>query len=670
MNALLRKRFYLLVSLFLLPVAAHASTSVGLSTIMQTFQSTTQGWYQAIFTDALGLFGALFGIEIVWLVVTWLISGKDVHDIFTSFVKKLITIGFFYTVLEYSSKWVPWIIGGFKNVATSAGGEPITTVSNIAMTGIRAFVLCVEGGPVSTVHDTGTALSDLWNLNLSGAASALGNAASAAVSTSLGVSLIAGLIVGFILLLSFIYVVLELVAVQLEGMIVLSVGVIMLGFGGARWTARFVESYMQYALAVGVRFMILTLWASFIEWQVNPLIKSTLLNGNAGLEAYGIVLILALLIAWLTKKLPGFANSILSGQSTLSGGELYSAVKGGMIAAAAATAAVATGGAALAAEGAGAAGALGEAEGAGSGVGSLSASAADSPKPAGVQPPAAGQPPASAGQSEPAGVQPPQASGQAEPSGVRPPAGQTATSSVRAASESQSAPTGQAASDTQAAPSTDSKATSSTGQAPASGQAPAGQATSGQTPSGNSASTDTVDHRPAAPNEAPAQSAAPSTVPAPEAGQAPVRQSAPDSAMVDQTAPGSPAPTGGQTPVSQAPSGQAPAGQAPMHPSAPSSAPVGQTAQGNPAPASGPAPSGNPASADTVDHRPAAPNDTPAQSAGSSGTEAPQSILQKGKDVFEKTSEALHSAHDNLNIGSPSSAGVQAPSLGVKHIQD
>ena len=535
----LKNRYRLLLLLFFLPATAQATTSVGLSTVISTFRSVTQGWYHAIFTDALGLFAALFGIEVTWLAVTWMIGGKDVHDVFSSFVKKLLSIGFFYTVLESSSQWVPWIIGGFKNVAVTAGGEPVTTVSDIAMTGLRAFVLCIEGGPVSTIHSAGTALSDLWNLNLSGAATAMGNAANSAITTALGVNTLVGIIVGFILLLSFVYVVLELVAVQLEGMIVLSEGVIMLGFGGSSFTYKYVEPYMQYSVSVGARLMVITLWASFIEWQVNPLIKSTLLQGHAGLEAYGIVLILALLIAWLTKKLPGFANSILSGQSTLSGSEIYGAVKAGTIAAAA----VVTGGAVLAAGAAGAksAGALSAAEGAAgsSGVGSLGASQsageAGSSEAGALQAPALPQ-----GTETGSGVQAPASGGQAAPSG-----GQAPTTAP--ASGSQAAPSG--------------PATTTNSQAP----------------------SDPVDHRPAAPNESPGDGS---------------------SNTAGVQAPGTGSGKGGDG-----------------------------SGKGDP------------------ERKPPTPFDL-------------------AKDAFTQTKGALHGAHDTLTPGSPSNTGVQAPSLGIKHLSD
>lgn len=553
---LLKIRLFLL--LMLLPVAAHAGTSIGLSSIMADFQSTTQGWYSAIFSDALDLFGALFGIEIVWLVVTWLIGGKDVHEIFTSFIKKLLSIGFFYTVLEYSSQWVPWIINGFKNVAVGAGGAPVTTVSDIAMTGLRAFVLCIDGGPAATAHDASTAMSDLWNFNLSGAASAAVKAGSAALGSISPLDFMMGMVVGFILLMAFIYVVLELVAVQLEGMIVLSAGVIMLGFGGARWTARFVEGYMQYAVAVGVRLMILTLWASFIEWKVNPLIKTTLINGNAGPEAYGIVLILALLVAWLAKKLPGIASSILSGSSTLSGSELYDGVKKGVAAGAAVAAAAATGGATLAAGGISAL-TSGTMSAGGAGAGAAGGEAASSAVPA---------PPA------------PKPTSQDNRSAVPAP-----TTAPVSGGTTRSAPT----------------ETAGRGDVPQA--APSGGTT-------RSAPTETAGR-----GSTPTETAGHSAAPAETAGRG----------------------------------------------STPQTAPSGGTA-------------------DSVDHRPAAPNapaggDTGGQSG--SDTKAPppppgllEQAAKRAKSVHDQVKSGLTKAHKALDIGTPSTGGVSAPSLGVKHLSD
>ncbi len=304
----IKNQVKLFLALTLLPVLAQASTSsVGFQAIYSSFQTVTQGWYTFLYQDALDLFVMLFLVDFTWMVVKWLITGKDVHEIFTSFLKKLLSIGFFLSLLMYSNQLFPDLINGFKSAAAGAGGPPVTTVSAITMTALKAFLVCVEAGPVSAAKGVGTAASDLWNLDFSGAASAMGNAASAAITSALGVNTLVGILVGLILLLSFIYLVLELFAVQLEAMLVLGAGVIMLGFGGSNFTAKYTESYMQYSLSVGVRLMILTLWAGFVEWKASPLIKTILTQGGASIEAYGIVLILALLVGWLTKKLQGIA---------------------------------------------------------------------------------------------------------------------------------------------------------------------------------------------------------------------------------------------------------------------------------------------------------------------------------------------------------------------------
>lgn len=591
----LKHRLQLFALLMLLPTLAQAATSVGLSTIMKTFQTVTQGWYTSIFTDALGLFGVLFGIEIVWMVVKWLITGKDVHEIFSSFVKKIITIGFFYGILITASQWVPDLIGGFKNVAVEAGGAPITTVSDLAMTGIRGFVLCVEGGPISTLHSAGNALNDLWNLNLSGAAASLGNAADSAITTALGVNTLAGIIVGFVLLLSFTYVVLELVAIQLEGMIVLSAGVIMLGFGGSSFTARFVESYMQFALNIGVRLMVVTLWASFIEWQVNPLIKQTLIAGHAGFEAYAIVMILALLIAWLTKKLPNFAASILSGQSTLSGGEMYKAVKDATIAAGAVVATAGMDGAAML--GAKAAGGMGAASGAAGSSGAGVVSAAQG----------AGGATGGAAATVPAPVS---GSGAAAPkSGVVPKMDSTASQP--------SSPSAQ----------------------PSGGNT--GQKTASQ-PSGEQR-TET----PKAQDE-----------------------SQPDSSVQSgEGTSGTDTPVKGATPVQSGSKGASPV-QGGASPKAPAAAPKSS------------------GTTDSVDHRPAAPNEAPQSgSSGGSKVQAPDPVQAlHGKmdrlldqtapkdpsfmDKVKQNAKKIEKAHGVISPGESSGASVSAPSLGVKHLSD
>jgi hypothetical protein len=44
--------------------------------------------------------------------------------------------------------------------------------------------------------------------------------------------------------------------------------------------------------------------------------------------------------------------------------------------------------------------------------------------------------------------------------------------------------------------------------------------------------------------------------------------------------------------------------------------------------------------------------------------------LDTVKGAAQKTHDALHSTHDAVTPGKPSSSGVSAPGLGVKHLSD
>ncbi|WP_369522785.1 P-type conjugative transfer protein TrbL [Acidithiobacillus caldus] len=305
---------WLFLLLILITPDAFAGTS-GASSIANQFIAQTASWYNEIKTVAEEIFYALFGIDFVYLVTQWLIGGKDAHEIFTSFIKKLMTIGFFYFLLMDGHTLVLDAINGFKQTAIAAAGPVRTGLQGILQTGFDMFKTCVEGPMVPT---KGGVLQYAWDVVTSDGKTL--------VSTLVGA--LVGLVVGLIAILALIYLALEYLAIQVEASMVASIGVIMLGFSGSRWTVQHAEGYLKYALSVGVRFLVLMIWIAFIEGSTHTLLPN-LLNGVkhtdgtnivTTIDAYGNILIFALLIAWLTKKLPSLAASIVSGSSSLSGG--------------------------------------------------------------------------------------------------------------------------------------------------------------------------------------------------------------------------------------------------------------------------------------------------------------------------------------------------------------
>lgn len=533
----------LLVVLSAMPDTAFAATSgSGVHSITSAFSSAAAGWYTQIKTVAEELFAALFGIEIVWMVVQWLVTGKDVHEIFTAFVRKLLTIGFFLLIL-LNGHMLSWdVIQAFKASGVAAAGEPHTGMGWILNTGRHIFDACMKG-PKGQESHTG-----VWNWIFD-----TSSAAKATLATIIG--MLTGLIVGFIAIFALIYMALEYLAVQIEAILVTSLGVILLGFGGSKFTASYVEGYIKYAVSVGIRFFVLVVWIAFIENKA-PGIITDLITGiehEAGstvpsmMEAYGDVLIFVLLIAWLTKKLPSIAASILTGGSSLGGGELASGIMKG---AALATAAVATGGAALAglagaAGASGAAASLSEATGAAGseGAGSIAASAGGSAANGGASGASQGVPapkaPAGGGSSGGAGIG---SAGNAQ--GAPAPAPSSATTGSPQSTKAQSASESRTSENPASSTSAGAQAPE-----PAKGTEEGTQVRT-SVPSETQAG---VDHRASAPNESPSPSSgggAGKGAQAPASGgrsaPAPAPASAPDPVnqkldkLIKQTAPKDP----------------------------------------------------------------------------------------------------------------------------------
>ncbi|WP_236609427.1 P-type conjugative transfer protein TrbL [Acidithiobacillus caldus] len=317
----------------------------GAGVILNAFDSETLRWYQSLKADAEEIFYMLFGLDFVYLVSQWLIGGKDVHEVFTSFIKKMMSFAFFYTLLLNGHKLIGWVENGFQQSAIQATGASGGLLSWIFGTASKVFMACLVG-PRIPDKSTGV-LESIWQ-TITGGPTVL-------LSDILG--MLVGLVVGIIALLAMIYLALEYIAIQMEVAMVASIGIILMGFAGSRWTVQHAEGYLKYALSVGVRFLVILLWIGFLQKSAGTVITQILSQVNSNhptanlsgaVVAYGEVLIFVLLIAWMTKKLPSIASSIMSGASSLSGGSEGTALLAG---AAIAGGAGLMGGAALAGRG-------------------------------------------------------------------------------------------------------------------------------------------------------------------------------------------------------------------------------------------------------------------------------------------------------------------------------
>jgi len=316
------------VALSVTAAHAQAGSTNAPTSLLDEYKSLEGQWVSKLLGAAQRLFVLLAGIEVIWSFTLLALEKADFQLLTAAIIRKIMWIGIFYALLLYGvtpdgGGWIPAILNSFQLLGQNA--------SAVGPLGPSAIV----GFGVNTSVDLLSAASD------AGFLTNMGNA----------LTLVFCAVVIFI---AYLAVAIQFVVALVESYLVIGGGCILLGFGGSRWTAPYVERYLAYSVSVGLKILILYLLVGAGMTLSQGWAQVALGIGNSAEPArtgfdLAAAAIMFLAVCWMSPKL---ASAILGGASVLTGGDL--AAVGVGLAAGTATAAMA--GAALAASGTGALG--------------------------------------------------------------------------------------------------------------------------------------------------------------------------------------------------------------------------------------------------------------------------------------------------------------------------
>lgn len=281
------------------------------------YYTASQGWYAKLSGYAQNLFALLAVIEFSWAGIQYLLSRDGVESMLASFTKKLMTIGFFYTLLLKGPGWIYDVIQSFQQAGENASGlgHAVDPTSIVAVGLNCAFSI----------------YSGLDNLGI-------------------GSRITYGLPVAFcalFIVIAFVIVAGQLLVTLIESYIVTGAGVLFLGFGASRFTSDFTKKYLSYAVSVGVKLLFITLIAG-AGMQFSQTWAQMLANSQTGLLHNSFIVTAgALIFAIVAWQVPSFAQALMSGSASLSAGSVMAtgaAVVGAATGAALGTAAAARAG--------------------------------------------------------------------------------------------------------------------------------------------------------------------------------------------------------------------------------------------------------------------------------------------------------------------------------------
>lgn len=265
---------------------AHAQSINTLDQVVDEFRQRSAGWEGTLRSFALGTFGILALVELAWAATRLAFRGADVSEWLAEIVNQILFLGFFLALLENSVTWSQAIVDSFRQAANAAGGGGIAP-SNVFAAGVS-----LAGKVMAQIS--------LW---------------SPAASVAL---VIAGLVieVSFALIAAF------MVLALVESYLVISMGVILMAFGGSRWTKDLAVNTVRYTLSVGAKLFVMQLLVSI----GTGLITSWASNFN-DLTANSLCILVgcAIVLFALVKVLPETMQRIVNGSSMATGSALAGA---------------------------------------------------------------------------------------------------------------------------------------------------------------------------------------------------------------------------------------------------------------------------------------------------------------------------------------------------------
>lgn len=255
-----------------------------LDNILYRFSATASMWSQTILSYARYLFWSLATISMVWTYGLMALRKADIQEFMAETVRFLVVIGFFYWLLDNGPAIATAIMDSMRKLAANAAGiDARISPSDIVDVGFDIVSKAIDN-------------SSIWS----------------PAATTVGL-IVAGVILVVLALVS-----INMLIILITAWILTYAGVILLGFGGGRWTQDIAIQYYKTMLGTALQafsmILIIGIGKSFVDQYYAAMSNDILLK-----EMF-IMLVVAILLLVLINKIPPFLSGIVSGGGPSGGG--------------------------------------------------------------------------------------------------------------------------------------------------------------------------------------------------------------------------------------------------------------------------------------------------------------------------------------------------------------
>jgi type IV secretion system protein TrbL len=234
--------------------AARPAVAGVLDDLVQGYQAAANSWLGTLVPMAERTFGILAGLEIAFGALMWVFHRKALDEMLGAFIRKILVLGLFYAFLSQFPLWVPRIVQGFQAAGQAASRTPELSPSGVLQVGIDISIRLMKA-------------SSLNGLLLP------------------PVGLFLAPVVTLIVMIAFICIAAQLVMTLVESYLVVTGGVVFLGFAAFRGSAPIADKYIVYAVQVGVKLFLLYMMVSTglamtARWALDMETQFLIFGGN------------------------------------------------------------------------------------------------------------------------------------------------------------------------------------------------------------------------------------------------------------------------------------------------------------------------------------------------------------------------------------------------------
>ncbi|MGO9267147.1 MAG: P-type conjugative transfer protein TrbL [Candidatus Binataceae bacterium] len=196
-----------------------------IDSITSQFYSAAVNYSTAIQPYALKLFFALFLLEIIATWIQYAADGQlDPSYFFGRLIKHILTGGFVYMMILNGFNWMYLVIQSFSQIGAAISGLPALSPQSVLQAGLNmASTLLNSPAGSGVISNIEEALTEWFCATVVAAA--------------------------------FVIVAVELLLTLVKAYLATGLGVIMLGFGGNRFTASAAEGYFTNVIRIGVKLL-------------------------------------------------------------------------------------------------------------------------------------------------------------------------------------------------------------------------------------------------------------------------------------------------------------------------------------------------------------------------------------------------------------------------------